>query len=264
MNELNRRRAVVTGAATGIGRVVAEDLADRGATVLAVDRDPRVLEPADAAARWEGLVCDLSDPAELDALAARLGAEPATDILVNCAAAYPPKGGFLATDVAAWTRILTVNVTALGVLSSAMARGLHAAGRPGAIVTFGSLQEELPVPGYGPYVTSKGGVRAATRALAVELSPWGIRVNGVAPGVVNTTSTLDTLDGASWGDESTPPTLLGRAGTPREVADVVAFLVSDASSFITGTVIPVDGGRSLSRRYDPLGERTVTTAGDNA
>ncbi|MFF7656603.1 SDR family NAD(P)-dependent oxidoreductase [Streptomyces sp. NPDC007983] len=265
LEEFIGRRALVTGAAAGIGRVVAQDLARRGATVFGVDRDDAVERLGEGceetvAARLDGMVVDLADEAQLGALAARAGAAPGTDVLVNCAAAYPPRGGFLNASVADWARVMQVNVVAAGVLSAAMARGLHTANRTsGAIVNFCSLQEHLPVPGYGPYVASKGAVRAATRALAVELAPWGVRVNAVAPGVVNTHSTLDTLDGCTWGEDGAPPTLLGRPGTPAEVAEAVAFLASDAASFITGTVIPVEGGRRLSRRHDPLGDRDVTT-----
>ncbi|MQA07342.1 MAG: SDR family oxidoreductase [Pseudonocardiaceae bacterium] len=251
MSTLLDRRAFVTGAAVGIGRATAVLLAERGAHVIAVDRADEVTAVGGLSDRIEPVVADLSDRDALEMLCRRLSNSPATDVLVNCAATYPPAGGFLAAGIDDWEHLLRVNVVAMGMLSRAAAEGLRSEGRPGAIVNVDSVQESLPVPGFGLYVTSKGAVNAATGALAVELGEFGIRVNSVSPGVVNTPSIRKTMGGV-WGETSPPPTLLGRAGSPEEIAEVVAFLASDEASYMTGAVVPVDGGRRLSRRYDPL------------
>jgi len=260
MGTFSGKRALVTGAAIGIGRQVARTLAARGARVTAVDRDPAVDRVADGLDLDDGglvpLRVDLADAGELGRLGTLLSEQP-TDILIPAAAAYPPEGGFATAGIEHWDTVLRVNVTALGVLSAALVRGLRDAGRGGAIVTFGSLQESLPVPGYGPYVTTKGAITAATKALAVELAGTGVRVNCVAPGVVNTETSGRTLGGAAWGEKQQPPALLDRAGTPADVAEVVAFLASDAAAYVHGAVVPVDGGRRLSRRNDPSSERVV-------
>lgn len=241
------RRAVVTGAAQGVGRAVAELLAERGAAVEAVDVDPRVesLESKTVRAR----IVDLSDPDAVRALASALVEDAPVDVLVNNAAAYPP-GGLLASEDADWVTVLQVNVLAAATLSRAVAASLIASGRPGAIVNVGSVQEALPLPGYAAYVTSKAALTGLTNALAVELGEYAIRVNEVTLSLVGS-ATLDTKLGSDFWATTAPPTLLRRAGTVREAAEAIGFLCSDAASYLTGAVLAVDGGRRLSRRTDP-------------
>jgi NAD(P)-dependent dehydrogenase (short-subunit alcohol dehydrogenase family) len=243
---LQGKRAIVTGAAQGVGRAVAELLAERGASVVAVDVDPAVRSLAGGNVRPE--LVDLADAEAVRAFAGSVTTEP-VDVLVNNAARYP-SGGLLASDDADWAAVLQVNVLAAATLTRAVAASLIAAGRPGAIVNVGSVQEALPLPGYAAYVTSKGALTALTNASAVELGAHGIRVNEVTLSLVSSSALDAKLGSDLWGTDG-PPTLLRRIGTVREAAEAIAFLCSDAASYVTGAVLAVDGGRRLSRRTDP-------------
>jgi NAD(P)-dependent dehydrogenase (short-subunit alcohol dehydrogenase family) len=262
------RVAVVTGAARGIGRGVAERLAADGAAVVLVDRDEGVAGVAaglagrtDAAAGLAGrtdaayLIADLADAARcasvIPEVIARYGR---VDVLVNNAAFLGRRLSFLDTDLDDWRKVIDTNLTAAMVLGRDAARDMVAR-QSGAIVNITSIQEDLPVSAHTSYVASKGGLSALTRAMAVELSPLGVRVNAVAPGAIDSPSMADTLRERDADTSVTPPTLLRRFGTPEEVAAAVAFLCSDAAAFCTGATLHVDAGRRLSRYPDPLGEK---------
>lgn len=259
--------ALVTGAAGGIGAATVARLRADGAQVVATDTDADALEHA-ATERWptDGSVwteaADLADRAQRDRLIpATVSRFGRVDVVVNNAAYHGTRAPLFELDEDDWDRVLAINLNATLALSRAGAREMAPRGS-GSIMTITSLHERLPVPSYAAYGTSKGGLASLTRALAVELSPLGIRVNAIQPAVIETDAFAASLDpSADRGTQQPPPaTLLGRGGAPEEIASVVAFLASDDASFITGVELPVDGGRGISRRPDPVAAHYDGTA----
>lgn len=247
------RSHVVTGGGQGIGRAVAERLLADGDAVVVLDQDEAALGwtlAHQASERAMALAGDAADEAvagraaDLAQQAGRLAG------WVNNAAVF--RDGWLdevpAREI---TALITANL-ALAVTGCATAvRRFLAAGSGGAIVNVSSHQAQRPVRGALPYATAKAAVEGLTRALAVDYGPRGIRVNAVALGTIATGRLDALLSGggpvaASAHDQVRALHPLGRAGRPREAADAVRYLLSDEASFISGAVLPVDGGRAAN------------------
>jgi len=238
------RRAVVTGAASGIGAAVTERLLVDGVDVLAVDVDRDRL--AAVAARGATTVAaDLAEPAGRDAVVAR-GA--GSDLLVNAAGILFARP-LLEVGLEEWQRIWRVNVDSMFFLTQALAPSMPDGG---AIVNLSSTAAKLSTSvELGPYALTKGAALGITRLFASELAPRRIRVNAVCPGVIDTPMQTRVVAGVAAARRAEAADVwaarvaripLGRAGTAAEVAEVVHFLLSDASSYMTGQALNVSGG----------------------
>ncbi len=244
---LDGRVAVVTGGSRGIGRAVALGLARAGADVVVAARKVADLEPVAEEVRALGrralaVPAHLGRRPDVDRLFdATLEAFGRLDVLVNNAATNPVFGPLLDIEEEAWDRIMALNVKGYLLAAQRAARAMAPRGG-GAIVNVASTAGLRASAGLGAYSVSKAAVIMLTRVLGRELAPLGIRVNGVAPALIET-----RFSEALWKNpeilstylKSTP---LGRAGQPEEVAGAVVYLCSDAASYVTGQTLLLDGG----------------------
>jgi NAD(P)-dependent dehydrogenase (short-subunit alcohol dehydrogenase family) len=246
MPRLGGRKILITGGASGIGRATARLCAREGASVTVLDRSVEAAETVANEIGGHAFAVDVADPESVGVAVARAAAVMGgLDGVVNAAGIFASEG---LTDTSAelFNRILTVNVTGTFLVVQAAERFLRSAGGA-TVVNIGSGVGLKPSgPGSTAYVASKGGVIAMTRSLAIELAPK-IRVNVVCPGMVETAMTESFLrnNQGEIRPEIARLYALGRAASAEELAAAILFLTSEESSFVTGIVLPVDGGRTF-------------------
>jgi NAD(P)-dependent dehydrogenase (short-subunit alcohol dehydrogenase family) len=247
---LDGRRAVVVGAGSGIGRESALALAAHGAEVVCADRD---LDAAEATAEAGGSLSAYQlDVLDGDAVARAAVDLGAVDVLVLTAATNVRKRVLDYTGEE-FDRVVSLNLRAAFDLIRAFGPGMAARGR-GSIIGFSSIRAVTVEPGQGVYAATKAGLVQLLRAAAAELGPSGVRLNAVAPGIVDTPLTAPIRAVPEWSQAYAGKSALGRWSRADELAWAVVYLASDASSFVTGSQLFVDGGwTAIDGRYTPPG-----------
>jgi meso-butanediol dehydrogenase / (S,S)-butanediol dehydrogenase / diacetyl reductase len=255
---LKGKSAIVTGGGGGLGEAGAIAMAREGAAVAVLDLDGEIAASTAAkivaeGGRAIGLQCDVTRPdaveAAFDAAAAEFGL---ADVLFNNAGITGPMVKAPETSIEDWNACVAVNFTGVFIVAREFLRRVLPAGAPGAIVNTASIDGIFAEEGGPAYIATKGAVIALSRALALDHAEQGIRVNALCPGHVLSPMTAPIYEGHDEYRKAVEKAhAMGRIGTPEEIAQVVVFLASDESSFVTGHPLIADGGFSVGWRFRP-------------
>jgi len=249
---LGDKVAIVTGASRGIGAAIAANMAEEGAKVVLVSRKIDGLQGVADEIRGNGgdampIACHVGHSDQRQAmLDEALKAYGKIDILVNNAATNPHFGPMLTIDERAWDKTFEVNVKGYFGMIQLVAGHLQQRKAKGSIVNIASVVGQMAAPMQGVYAMTKAAVISMTRTLAMELGGAGIRVNAIAPGLIETKFAQMLVDNASIRKTIVDRTAAGRIGQPRDIAGGAVFLASDESDYLTGDIMVIDGGWTLA------------------
>ena len=252
MFDLAGKRALVVGAGRGIGEAGAQGLAAFGAEVFCADvngeaAEETVEEIRAQKGKAEALELDMTDPSIVRAAAERVGVP---DVLVSTPSINVRKPVLEITDEE-FDRVVDLNLKGTFRLIREFGRGMAERGS-GSIVAFSSIRAQVVEPGQGVYAATKSGTVQMLRTLAAELGPRGVRVNAIAPGVVETPLTAQIKASPDWYVSYAAKSILGRWAKPHEMVGMIVYLASDASSYVTGAFMLVDGGwTAADGRFTP-------------
>lgn len=245
--DLSGRTALVTGSARGLGFSYAEGLAKAGAAVVLNDLREDVLNESvkklqDQGFQARGVVFDVSDEKAVNDAFAKLDADNVNvDILINNAGIQFRKP-MVDLDLADWQRVIDINLTSAFIVSKAAAKRMIARGKGGKIINIGSLTSQAARATVAPYTAAKGGIKMLTKAMSAEWAQYNIQSNAIGPGYILTdmnTALIENVEFDTWVKNSNPTQ---RWGHPDELIGTAVFLSSDASNYVNGQIIYVDGG----------------------